>query len=311
LGLDGVWSMMRKTGSQEWLGIVACPDCRAPLVSSGDDVACSKCGREVGRVGDALDLLPGSFVADGDGGSRAPSWRSAFVRAVYARHNLSRAVTRPMARVLGALRGDSWGLNLGSGATSLGPRVLNLDVKARPNVQIVGAAENLPFGNETLRCVLCQEVLEHLRDPDSCMLEVARVLEPGGMLYVQAPFIIGYHSEPHDYWRFTAEGLREVVRRAGLEVLETGASVGAGTSMYRIAVEFWASLAAVSWDRLYMPAKGLAAVLLAPLRWADLVTAKAGRTNRIAAGFYAVSRKPAAGEDGEVRDGPGRAGAGS
>jgi SAM-dependent methyltransferase len=137
-----------------------------------------------------------------------------------------------------------------------------------------------------------QEVFEHLADPHRAAAEVFRVLRPGGTLYLQVPFIIGFHSGPHDYWRFTHAGLAELVRRAGFEIVEVAAAVGAGTSMYRIAVEFAATLAAAAWRKLYFPAKAAAAILCAPLRWADVCAPTHGDANRIAAGFYALARKP-------------------
>jgi hypothetical protein len=112
------------------------------------------------------------------------------------------------------------------------------------------------------------------------------------MFYLQTPFIMGFHSGPHDYWRFSDRGLDELLTRVGLEVMEIRASVGAGTALYRIAVEFWAALAAAVWRRLYFPIKAAAAVACSPLRWFDWLLSSAGETNRICAGYFAIARKP-------------------
>jgi SAM-dependent methyltransferase len=50
--------------------------------------------------------------------------------------------------------------------------------------------------------------------------EFARVLRPGGSLVLTSPFTWHLHDEPHDYWRFTEFGLRLLLERAGLEVVE-------------------------------------------------------------------------------------------
>ena len=50
------------------------------------------------------------------------------------------------------------------------------------------------------------------------MREMARVLRPGGLLYLMAPQSVRLHYPPHDYYRYTEYGLRYLVEQAGLEV---------------------------------------------------------------------------------------------
>jgi SAM-dependent methyltransferase len=45
----------------------------------------------------------------------------------------------------------------------------------------------LPFRNESFEGVLCSEVIEHTIDPDNLILEVYRVLKPGGLLFLTTP----------------------------------------------------------------------------------------------------------------------------
>lgn len=42
----------------------------------------------------------------------------------------------------------------------------------------------LPFANESFDCVTCGYVLEHLPDPEPGLAEIARVLQPGGRLFL-------------------------------------------------------------------------------------------------------------------------------
>jgi ubiquinone/menaquinone biosynthesis C-methylase UbiE len=46
--------------------------------------------------------------------------------------------------------------------------------------------ESIPFESERFDFVLCVEVLRYLREPESCMREMARVLKPGGTCFVTA-----------------------------------------------------------------------------------------------------------------------------
>jgi len=52
----------------------------------------------------------------------------------------------------------------------------------------------LPFRDRCCDTVLAVEVLEHVRDPQRCLAEFARVLAPGGRLLVTVPFIAPRHQ---------------------------------------------------------------------------------------------------------------------
>jgi hypothetical protein len=118
------------------------------------------------------------------------------------------------------------------------------------------------------------------------------VLAPGGTLYLQAPFVIGYHPGPEDYWRFTRAGIRRLVEQSGLTCEQVDPVLGPGTGMHRVAVEFWAGLAARLWDRLYRPAKGMAVLLFLPLHWLDGWLLDGSQRDRIPGGYAALARKP-------------------
>ena len=76
----------------------------------------------------------------------------------------------------------------------------------------------LPFPGGVFDHVLSTQTLEHLEDPAGFLREAARVLKPGGTLFLTAPMLFRMHQEPHDYFRFTAHGLRLLLDRAGLAV---------------------------------------------------------------------------------------------
>jgi SAM-dependent methyltransferase len=102
-----------------------------------------------------------------------------------------------------------------------GVRYLGLDCAFRPgrNVpDVVGDAMRLPFLAGTVDNVLATEVIEHLAAPAAFVAEAARVLRPGGWLLLSAPLMEPVHEEPHDYFRFTAYGLRVLLDAQGFEV---------------------------------------------------------------------------------------------
>lgn len=79
-------------------------------------------------------------------------------------------------------------------------------------------ADKLIFTSGSFDAVVCFQVLEHVREPWRVMEECKRVLKPGGILMVTAPFIFSYHASPQDFYRFTHEGLQYLAERCGFEV---------------------------------------------------------------------------------------------
>lgn len=58
------------------------------------------------------------------------------------------------------------------------------------------AAEHLPFADATFDAAVCNHVYEHVRDPGRLMVEVHRVLRPGGACYFAAGHTLQL-IEPH------------------------------------------------------------------------------------------------------------------
>lgn len=76
----------------------------------------------------------------------------------------------------------------------------------------------LPFEDASFDTVLSIQVLEHTPHPRQLMGEMARVLKKDGTLILAAPFSFRLHEEPHDYFRYSPHGLRELCGEVGLVV---------------------------------------------------------------------------------------------
>jgi SAM-dependent methyltransferase len=82
-------------------------------------------------------------------------------------------------------------------------------------VDLVAAADAIPVDDDTFDACLLTQVLEHVAEPAAVLDEMARILHAGGRLYLTAPLIWELHEQPHDYYRYTSEGLRHLLDAAG------------------------------------------------------------------------------------------------
>jgi SAM-dependent methyltransferase len=120
-------------------------------------------------------------------------------------------------------------LNAGCGSRDISPylrakgvaEVTRYDMASSDPDVVIGPLEAMPFADASFDSVLCNAVLEHVRDAESAIRELARVVRKGGHIVVAVPFLQPYHACPGDFRRYTAEGLAQLGRSAGLDVIET------------------------------------------------------------------------------------------
>jgi SAM-dependent methyltransferase len=77
-----------------------------------------------------------------------------------------------------------------------------------------------PFADASFDSILCNQVLEHVFNPDEFLGEIVRVLKPGGKLLLTVPFVWDEHEQPFDYARYSSFGLRALLEKQGLKVLQ-------------------------------------------------------------------------------------------
>jgi SAM-dependent methyltransferase len=85
---------------------------------------------------------------------------------------------------------------------------------------LFGDAQQLPFEEGCADATLLLEVVEHLPRPQQALIEIAKIVKPGGSLFFSAPFIYPLHDRPHDFQRFTRFGLIQLLSNNGFEIQE-------------------------------------------------------------------------------------------
>jgi ubiquinone/menaquinone biosynthesis C-methylase UbiE len=66
-------------------------------------------------------------------------------------------------------------------------------------IDIVSDIVSIPVDSDTFDVVLCTEVLEHLPDALSALVELARITKPGGLIILTAPFCSFTHFAPFHF----------------------------------------------------------------------------------------------------------------
>jgi len=93
------------------------------------------------------------------------------------------------------------------------------DMVIGPKIDVVGDALNLPFNVETFDTVISTQVLEHVERPWLMIKEIHRVLKENGICILTVPFLVPYHPDPADYFRYTKEGLESLFKNEGFKII--------------------------------------------------------------------------------------------
>jgi SAM-dependent methyltransferase len=76
-----------------------------------------------------------------------------------------------------------------------------------------------PFDDRSFDSVICNQVLEHVFEPEAFVEEMGRVLKDGGRLLLTVPFVWDEHEQPRDYGRYSSFGLASLLDRHGFKLL--------------------------------------------------------------------------------------------
>ena len=87
-------------------------------------------------------------------------------------------------------------------------------------VDVFYDGKHIPFSDSTFDSVFCSEVFEHVFNLDEVLIEIKRVLKPGGKILITVPFAWNEHEVPFDYARYTSFAIRHILEQKGFRVLQ-------------------------------------------------------------------------------------------
>ncbi len=177
-------------------------------------------------------------------------------------------------------------VNIGSGPLRLRSDVVNYDITAYTEVDVVADIGHLPIEDGTVDTFVCDNVLEHVPDPRQAIRELHRILKPGGVGYISTPFLYPFHASPHDYQRWTASGLTVLCK--DFSEVRVGVRSGLFSALNTWLCYVLPSLFSLGSERLYWLLVNLSLFLFFPVKFLDLLANRLPFARHTAAVFSCV-----------------------
>jgi len=274
---------------------LVCPECHSALRRK-DDFSCTKCRKKylikenvpylINEVGDGFVELNNDILIN-----KVKIFFKKypfFFNIIYYAFGVSFVGKSPQ-RAIEYLKGKKIILNLGSGTRIIRKDVINVDFYPFMNVDIVADIGKLPFADNSIDAVICESVLEHVKDPLAIVSEIKRVLKPGGLVYVTAPFIAGFHSSPNDYYRWSKEGMKELMK--DFKEKETGVRHGPTSALLSIFNDWLATVFSFGVKEIQQFLLISLTIITFPFKIFDYVIYRFRSSENIAYGFYFIGIK--------------------
>jgi SAM-dependent methyltransferase len=139
--------------------------------------------------------------------------------------------------------------------------------------------------------VLAFNVLEHVRHPHRVIAECERILKPGGIVWIDVPFMYPFHADPDDFYRFSDHGLAIACER--FEKLECTFLRGPASCMAELTVQFVAVLFSFNSRRVHAGVEYGARWLFSWIKYLDWFIAHYETARVIHASTTFIGRKRA------------------
>ncbi|HBP39519.1 MAG: hypothetical protein UR11_C0002G0247 [Candidatus Woesebacteria bacterium GW2011_GWC1_30_29] len=280
---------MRMKNDKLFVKILQSPCCGKTLKST-NELKCQKCGSVYSYKNNIPILITKTQLKEDAKNiktakdSRFNFEENKFIKSLFPPSDTLRIVNKENS-LIRKLPKNGIALSIGSEIKS--KKVINLDINPDMDIDIVADITSLPFKDNSLDLVICQYVLEHVKDIKKAVSEINRVLTPNGLVYISMPFLQLYHPSPSDYNRLTLDGLRFLMKN--FHEVETGIGIGPASALAWILREFIASF----FDNKFLHRITLFITgwLIFPLKYLDLFLVKKKHAYILASSFYYIGKK--------------------
>ncbi len=85
-------------------------------------------------------------------------------------------------------------------------------------VDVFYDGKTLPFENNSFDVIFSSEVFEHVFNMHELLVEIKRVLRPGGKLIFTCPFAFPEHEQPNDFARYTSFAVTDLMKTIGFSI---------------------------------------------------------------------------------------------
>jgi len=97
---------------------------------------------------------------------------------------------------------------------------IGADIRNGSGVDVILNLHRINLPSESVGTVLVLDTLEHVEFPRKAIEESYRILKSNGILIMSSVMNFPIHNFPHDYWRFTPECFRSLLKPFNLSVVE-------------------------------------------------------------------------------------------
>lgn len=106
--------------------------------------------------------------------------------------------------------------------------IVSIDISQERKPDIVSNLEEaLPVRDGEFDNILCFNLLEHVFNYQNLINESFRALKQGGQFIGYVPYLVKFHPDPNDYFRYSKQSLVKILSHSGLENVQT-IFIGAG-----------------------------------------------------------------------------------
>lgn len=213
------------------------------------------------------------------------------LRSVFSPLYRCRAYQQKLQALLTRHGLDAVVLNLGCGPARFQGRsdIINVDIFAFDETDLVADVKDLPVADGSVDMLLGLSFLEHVGRPEEFVAEILRVLRPGGEAFLTCDFMYPYHAAPHDYQRFTREGLKLLFE--DFAEVDTGMASGPTGAMLLMFKEWAATLLSFGSKTVYDVLYTVISVGTFPLKYMDAFLCRYPTAEIAASSYYVLVRK--------------------